>query len=232
MKVIPVITPQVLTSDIFLEYGGQTGTATSSQLALAFCIAEQNAQQELCTPLVPTAVTGTFFHFLSYGRPLMLPHTHLRSIDSVVLQCETSWADCSLTDYTKCAVVKRMREGIVELRLKPSSICACGSCPSCGWPLRWKIDYTAGLEAGLATGTPTILMALVVGAQLALDQIIDPGAAEGGPGDPGVQAWGSMSYREQRTLLRRSAFGSSALANYAAGLLQPWKVKRVFGLGR
>jgi len=224
MITIGVTTPSVLTSALFTAYGGTVGSATAGQLTAAFCIAEQQAQRELVTYLVPTTVSGTY-HLAAFGQPMMLEATHLISVDSVVLMCEDTSCDCTIYEYTECAHIKNLRQSIIELREGCDIVCQ-NCCGCCGSPLMWYLTWTAGLETGLAESTPTILLALAVAAKIALNQILDPGASEGGPGDPGVTDWGSFSYRESRTPLRTTAFGSSALANYAANLLKPWKVRR------
>lgn len=228
MGVIPVTSPAVLTEELFEMYGGSTGSSSAAQRDAAFCIAEQLAQSEIMTPLTPTTVSGTF-HWFAYGQPMMLPHTHVRSIEEVVLVCENCVGDCETTNYAECAQLKRPKEGIIELRIETSM--TCGSCGCCGSPLMWMIIYVAGLETGVAETAPAILHALTIAADIALEQIVDPGASEGGPGDPGVQEWSGLDQREKRTRLRSTAFGSSARANYAANLLKPWKVKRALKLG-
>lgn len=233
MYVVPVTDPNVLTEDIFVTYGGHTGTAQSAQLTAAFCIGEQRAQQEICTPLVPTQITGSAgaykLHLLAYGQPFTLPHTHLRSVDEIHLICEHGCTDCSVSEHDACVHVKNYLHSVVELRLVCSTLC--GTCSVCNSPLNFSLYYTAGLEPGVAASAPSILHALTIGADIALQQIVDPGASEGGPGDPGVQKWGSLTYREERTKLRHTAFGFSARANYAADLLQPWKSGRALKLG-
>lgn len=236
MYVVPVTSPQVLTEDIFVRYGGHTGSATALQLEAAFCIAEQRAQQEICTPLVPTQVTGSVgayrVNLLALGQPFTLPHTHLISVDEVHLICESCDFDCSITTEDACAHIKSFMHSIVELRIPYSSVCGTyGTCGTCGIPLNFQIYYTAGLESGLAASTPSILNAVTIAADLALQQMVDPGASEGGAGDPGVQRWGSLTYREERTKLRHTAFGSSARANYAADLIKPWKTRRALKVG-
>lgn len=233
MHVVPVTSPQVLTEDTFVAYGGHTGSATSLQLASAFCIAEQRAQQEICTPLVPTQITGSAggytVNLLAFGQPFTLPHTHLRSVDEAHLVCESCNFDCVVSQRDACVHIKNFMHSIVELRIRASSIC--GTCGVCGAPLSFRIDYTAGLEVGLAASVPSILHALTIAADLALQQMIDPGASEGGAGDPGVQEWRSLTYAEKRTKLRHTAFGASASANYAADLLKPWKTRRTLKVG-
>ncbi|MBT7009794.1 hypothetical protein HN960_05160, partial [Candidatus Peregrinibacteria bacterium] len=49
-----------MTEDIYVEYGGQTGTSTATQRQNAFLIAEQRASKYIGTFLLPTIVTGTY----------------------------------------------------------------------------------------------------------------------------------------------------------------------------
>ena len=225
-----VTVPQVLTEAIFSAYGGETGTATSAQITAAFCVGEQLIQQQIGTFLTPTSVTGTLVSALAMLGTLYLEHSYLRTIDGVVLRCEDSCSGCDTTDYTACAHIKNFQQSIIELRLDASSP-LCGSCAGCGRPLSFWIDYTAGIPPGQAESSPTMLLALTTIADIALEQITDPGASEGGPGDPGVQSWSSFKYREERVPLIAHAVGSSARANYAANLVRPWRVKRSLKLG-
>lgn len=222
-----VMSPGVLTESIFSTYGGYTGTATAAQLNGAFCIGEQRAQTELGTFLVPTSVTGTFLSAMALIGPFALDCTRIHSVDEAILFCENHYSE-TLRECTSYARIKEPTAGVVELRVSPGY---CGSCGICGVPLMFRINYTAGLPAGVSAGTPAILNAVTIAADLALQQMVDPSASEGGPGDPGVQQWGSFSYRETRTPLRRTGIGSSARANYAAELLRPWKVIRPLKLG-
>lgn len=226
----PIITtPAILTDTIFTTYGGYTGTATAAQVNAAYCIAETQAGVSVGTPLVPTSITGTYFHLYAYGQPMSLPYNRIHSLDTVVLQCSDWCTSCTVEDHTECGHIKSHLYGIIELRLI-TLLCAV-TCATCSRPLMWRVEYTAGLEAGIASTAPNMLLALTMAAQIALEQITDPHAAEGGAGDAGVQAWRSMSYSETRVKLLRTAFGTSARANYIQQLLQPWRLKRAIKLG-
>jgi hypothetical protein len=61
---------------------------------------------------------------------------------------------------------------------------------------------------------------------LALEQIVDPHAAEGGPGDPSLSNFSDTGYSATRQFLDMTAFGGSPKANYAARMLSPLKFKR------
>ena len=52
--------PNILTDAVFIDYGGHTGSSTSSQRTAAYATAEEMAERAIGTFLVPTVVTGTF----------------------------------------------------------------------------------------------------------------------------------------------------------------------------
>lgn len=226
----PITGTHILSHEIFHAYGGDDLGVTGAQVTAALCIAEQLAQLELNTFIEPQSWTGSFDR-LAYGQPLMLPHSHLRSIDSVVLRCEVDTTICSVRRITSCAHIKDRNASIVELRLG-RDICGaargCCSCTHCGRPLNFEIAYTAGIPPGQLASAPIALAALTALAQEALEQLADPGASEGGAGAPGVMEWRQFWYGEKRFGLKVTQLGNSARANYAQKLLQPWKVKRAY----
>jgi len=61
-------------------------------------------------------------------------------------------------------------------------------------------------------------------AELVLQQISDPGAAEGGPGDPGISSWASLKYSEKRIEPKTTPFGVSARANYIMNLVRNYVI--------
>lgn len=234
---IPIVTtPAILTDDIFVAYGGLTGTTTVAQRQAAYSIAEGQAIQEIGTFLESTIVTGTH-SWPPMSQPLQLPYTHVSVISSVVAIHD---AGCNCADDSVeidgCAWLLDGDGGLVSLRECGNTLKAsCSSC-SCGHygagPLQVRVVYTAGLPAN-AANDPRLLMGLATAAQLALEQMTDPAAAEGGAGDPGIKSFSSLSYSETRadSSFKETAFGSSARANYAAKMLRPFKFKRALKLG-
>lgn len=234
---IPIVTtPAILTDDIFVAYGGLTGTTTVAQRQAAYSIAEGQAIQEIGTFLESTIVTGTH-SWPPMSQPLQLPYTHVSVISSVVAIHD---AGCNCADDSVeidgCAWLLDGDGGLVSLRECGNTLKAsCSGC-SCGHygagPLQVRVVYTAGLPAN-AANDPRLLMGLVTAAQLALEQMTDPAAAEGGAGDPGIKSFSSLSYSETRadSSFKETAFGSSARANYAAKMLRPFKFKRALKLG-
>ncbi len=226
--------PSILTDAIFTDFGGQTGTSTAAQRTAAYATAEGQAVTELGTLVSPTVVTGTY-SWPPMGQPLQLEHTHLSGVAGVTAIHEAG-CDCAndSIEIEGCAWIKDNDGGLVDLRACGNTIKAsCGGC-RCGGhsgrAFQVRIVYTAGLPTAAASD-PRLLMALTTAADLALQQIIDPSGAEGGPGDPGVQSYSSLRYSEKRTPLRQTAFGSSARANYAADQLKEFKFNRALKLG-
>lgn len=230
-----VMTPSILTDQIFTQYGGQTGTSTPAQRTAAYATAEGQAADEIGTFITQITVTGTY-SWPPLGQALQLEHTHLVSVANVTAVHDAG-CDCldDAIELSGCAWILDTDGGLVSLRecgdtLRAScSGCNCGGGSGRG-ALQARIVYTAGLP-GNAANDPRLLQGLTIAADLALQQVIDPSGAEGGPGDPGVQSYSSLRYSEQRTPLRHTAFGASARANYAANIMREFKFKRAGKLG-
>jgi hypothetical protein len=224
----------VLTDDIFTAYGGNTDSSTAGQRAAAYQIAEQFAIEEVGTFLIPTTMSGTFAWPIDDR--LLLPHTHLRSVSSVTAIHE-SGCDCAddQVELSGCAWVMDYQAGIVSLRecgarsSSPSIACGCAYIAE-GSPLLYQIVYEAGIQDGLVSANASALMGLTMAADLALEQIIDPEGAEGGPGDPSLTNFSDTGYSATRQFLMMTAFGGSPKANYAARMLQPIKYKKALKL--
>lgn len=229
-----VSSPQILTDDIFVQYGGVTGTSTPAQRTAAYAVAEGQTVGEIGTFVAPTTATGTY-SWPPPGQSLQLQHTYLSAIGSVTA-IHDAGCDCAedAIEISGCAWILDADGGLVSLRecgdvLRSScSGCNCGSHRS--GALQARIAYTAGLPAGAATD-PRLLQGLTVAADLALQQVIDPSGAEAGPGDAGIESFSSLRYSEKRHSLRMTAFGGSARANYAANILRQFKFKRAMKLG-
>lgn len=232
---INIITiPSILTDAIFVDYNGQTGTSSSAQRQATYAIAEGKAVEEIGTFVSPTLVTGTY-SWPPMNQSLQLEHTHVSMIHAVTA-IHDAGCDCAddSIELSGCAWLLDADGGLVSLRECGDTLRA--SCSGCGCshpghgPLQARIVYTAGLPTGAAFD-PRLLIGLVTWADLALQQMIDPAGAEGGPGDPGVQRYSSIGYNEERTALLRTAMGSSARANYGANMLRVFKFKRAMKLG-
>lgn len=235
---IPIVIPNILTDDIFVQYGGQTGTSTVAQRQAAYAMAEGQAVQEIGTFIQPTIVTGTFNWPVVPDLRLQLDYDRVINILNVTT-IHDAGCDCAndSIELTGCAWIRHAEAGIVDIRECGNTVkWACNAC-LCGQfgngPFLVRIAYEAGLPTGTASD-PRLLMALTTAADLNLEQMIDPSGAEGGPGDPGIKSFRSLSYSETRadSSFSMSAFGSSARANYVARMISPFKYKKAMGLGK
>lgn len=226
----PYNSPLILTDDIFTLFGGETGTSSVAQRQASYLAAEILATQELGTYLAPTVVTGTFpWPYL--GKPLVLPHHHIRSVDSVIPYAPNCDNTCNLLDGTACSY--QQDDGMYGyLLLRDTTylynVCCTRSIDSA--PLEVQVVY----ETGYASGTsysPNILLGLTKVAQKIMNEILDPGANEGGAGDPGVVSFTSLGHSEVRKTLLNTALGNSAVMNFVHLLFKPYKPKRCYKLG-
>lgn len=228
-----ITTPSILTEDIYEQYNGTNkNISTDDQRMAAFAIAESQMGDELRTPITQTTFTGTYT-WPSYD-VIELEHTRLASVGSVTAVHDTG-CNCAADsiEISGCAWIKHAEAGIIDVRECGNTIkasCAGCNCGHGGRPYQARVVYTAGLPA-IAASDPRLRQALVIVADLALEQIVDPSGAESGPGDIGVQSYSSVGYSETRVTLKMTAFGSSARANYAANMVRHLKYKRAGGLG-
>ncbi len=222
----------VLTDIIYASFGGDLDSTTAPQRNNAYQIAEQFAIEEIGTFLVPTTISGTFA-WPQFDLRFNLPHTHVRSVSSLTAIHEAG-CDCAAdqVELSGCAWIIDHRAGIVNLRQcgdnvagQPSIACGC-TYRAHGEPLLYQIVYEAGIEAGRVAANASSLQGLTIAAELALEQITDPSAAESGPGDASVLSFSDTGYSQTRQFLVMTAFGGSPRANYAARMLAPLKFKR------
>lgn len=235
---IIITSPGILTDAIFTAYGGQTGTSTAAQRTAAYCVAEGAAVTEIGTFLAPTIYTGTF-QWPPMGQMYKLPHDRVTGITSLTSVHEAG-CECAdmVVELEGCAWITDADNGIIDVREIGNTVRAsCASCCSCagspwgyGVPYQFRVVYQAGLPVEAASD-PRLLMGLTTWADLALQQIIDPSGAEGGPGDPGVQSYSAQGYSETRTKLGRTAMGSSARANHGAKMLRAFSSLGALKLG-
>jgi hypothetical protein len=229
--------PSVLTDAIFTAYGGYTGTSTAAQRTAAYATAEGKAAEEIGTFVTPTIVTGTY-QWPPMGQMVNLRYDFVSRIISLTSIHEAG-CECADTvvELTGCAWITDYDNSIVDVREVGNTVrasCASCSCRGSPWgygvPYQFRVIYEAGLPDE-ASSDPRLLTGLTGFANLALQQMIDPSGAEGGPGDPGVQSFRAGGYGETRTKLRKTSMGSSAVANYAANMLREFKAMGALKLG-
>lgn len=210
MLTYPFSSPIILTDNIFVQYGGQTGTFTSAQRQAAYLTAEMQATQYIGTFLLPTIVTGTYGYA---GRFVTTDYGYVHRIIAVTILSKDSATACTLQEDSSCAFIWDDTFGYLDARCLSAGACNCNNILV---PYQYRIAYEAGLPTGTAN-QPTVLLGLTMAAQIVLNEMAYPSANES-TGDIGVTEFSSQQYSEKRNKLKHTAFGNSAKANYIAHL--------------
>lgn len=220
-------TPRILTDELYVRYGGRTGTSTALQREAAYTIAEDRMERHIGTFLTPTTVTGTYP--ITTESRLLLHHNRVLKVNSVTIL--RTPLDSNSQDYVRRDGVGRaisLDLGLIEL-FEKSTQDVTSIAP--GVAQQAEVSYTAGLAEGVASGTPYMVHALTIVAEEDLMQIIDPARSEGGAGAPGVQQFSMGRYSESRPKLLKTALGSTARAQFAASLVRRFVKGRARRLG-
>ncbi len=226
------LSPVILTDEVFfgsLDADSLNCTGTSAQRQVAYLQAEQAMIRQLKTPLLPTAITGTF-HYRAPEKPVVLPYTWLHSVDSVTVRYAGGTGTCGLQTTEGC---HRIRDTIGYVDLHVAGEMACQSCSiTFGQIYDFQISYTAGLPTGVAADDTSLHLALSMVAEEVLNEIADPGANPGGPGAPGIKSFGTLGYSEtlDDKAITQNSLGTSARMNKAASFVRHLKKKRARGL--
>lgn len=193
MILYPYNSPIILTDAIFTLYGGETGSSSAGQRAAAYLGAEIEMSGYIQTYLLPTSVTGSFPYPIQ-NQPIMLDHTYIHSLNSVILFDDVG-VSCDLLQTNGCGIIFDNTWGYVHVRD------VWGACHCHGDPIHYlvQIGYTAGLPSGTSFN-PLMLQSLVALADILLKDMTDPDALEGGAGDPGVRSWSDMAHSEVRNI--------------------------------
>lgn len=223
MIIYPFTYPLILNDTIFLDYGGKSGTFTSTQRQSSYLIAEMQASQYIGTLLLPTNVTGTY-PFMGKMR-IPTDYGYVQQLNNVSIFSKNALCgSCSLTSNDGCGYIYEDTFGYIDVRQTMSS---CGIAWD-GYPLvvpnypyQIQISYQAGLPTGTAN-QPTFLEALTILAQIDLNEK-DPGNSgiNETTGDLAVQSYKSLDYSEERGKhsLVKTALGESAKAMRAKRLI-------------
>ena len=213
MGTYPYDAPVILTDTMFIEYGGETGTSTSFQRQAAYYIAETFVTEFLNTLLIPTIVTGTY---VSDIRNLIeREYGQIRKINQVLLRFDNQ--NYRVLNASYDYYLYNPEQGIISVSPYFS--------PYARDPGRFEISFEAGFSTGIST-RPDMLSGLVIVADIALKDLIDPTANEG-VGDIGISEFRSEGYSEVRKGLIRTALGNSARAQRAAQLLRKYRSNRL-----
>ena len=215
----PYHSPLILTDDIFLLYGGQTGTASSAQRQAAYLLAEIQMTEYLDTFLAPTIVSGT--HWWGGGNPFELDYGNILRIISMTAS-SIDWSNSCQVDVStgSCAAIRNAKYGYIDV----SYMLSCGGCGFVGSP---PYNIQVVYESGFSSGTvyqPTMLSALALLAQTNLNDFDASLSSEGAYG-VGIQRWSNQSYSETRVKLGKNAFGSSPAAQKIARLVGRYRAK-------
>jgi len=218
----PYTTPQFLTDDRFVYYGGQTGVSTPAQRQSAYYIAEKQMTRYLGQYMLPTTYTGTYFVDQDVN-PFVLQLGNIRSIDRVMFRYV-----CNSGEVHEVGGINQLRDAYAGFAdLWPSGGFRYGhphyGCSRVG-PYNVEVTTTSGLDTGTSMTSDELFMGLAAAADLVLNEMLDPGGNEA---QVGIIAWSSLRYSERRVNLRSTPFGSSARANYIADLVEGFKVRRV-----
>lgn len=203
----------ILDDGTFTSYGGQTGTSTPIQRLIAYGIAEEQAGQYIGTFLTPTVVTGTFLWPYPDNR-LILKESDLRSIRAVWAVTHNEF-DNSIASYTGTGLIVSHKNSV--LAVYPGTLAPCE-------PELVSVAYEAGLSPGTITGSYSYMAALVILAQIYLQQIMNQLTPQGGAVTAQqIKSWSSMTHSETYVdgVKTNTFFGETPAALLAANLLSP-----------
>jgi hypothetical protein len=211
----------------FVSFGGITGTASTSQLNLALQLGWESVEEHAGTLLFPTAVTSEIHPWPANGT-LMLKHTDVSAIGTVLAKHDEETCDCDVLDVTGCAILVDGEQGRVRVKecyaAEPCAGCKCSSSHQGKW---LAISYTAGIPPPLSY---RLKLAVVLAAKDYLGMIL------GGNTDfehmKVVSSWHSMSYGESyREKVQGNPFSLPSRADAILELIRPWPRKRAVALG-
>jgi len=219
----PYFAPVVMTENIFLLYGGQTGTSSSAQRNIAFWLAEEQLTEYLNSFLIPTVVTGTYFW--KGGNPIRLDYGHIIQVQSVSVISHDWSNSCTVDTVTGCHAVRGNGEyGLIDV----SYFMQCGGCQAIlGLPYNVQVAYESGLQTG-TSNQPSMLQALTLAAQINLNEL-DVSLSNEGTADIGITDFTNHKYSEKRMQLLHTVFGNSPVANRIARLVRKYKSRPSIG---
>jgi hypothetical protein len=216
MQQYPYYSPQVLTDNVFIQYGGQTGTSTVAQRQAAYLLAEEQMTEHLSAFLVPTIITGSIYW--KGGTLFEAEFGHIQQVFAVSAKVIRQINPLETEIYTGSALIRNAEYGYID------SIFPC--------PYGRIYSTEAAYLSGLATGTvtsPTILGALSLAAQINLNEW-DVSLSNEGVADVGIEQFSNQSYSEKRKYLGRTIFGDSPMAQRVARITKKYRAKPMVGL--
>lgn len=221
MKLYPYNYPLIMTDDIFVAYGGQTGTTSAPMRQASYLLAEELVTDSIGTFLLPTIITGTYpaatKDFWENKRYLITDYGYVDRILNASVLTYNGNLQCSLAPSKAGFLIRNDSYGYIDLAYWFNILCPC----SYGTPYLFQIAYEAGLPTGTASN-PKILEAITIVAQIDLNEKVFPSANEG-VGDIGIQSFSNSGYQEVRKTLMNTTFGNSPRAIRAYKLLNSFR---------
>jgi hypothetical protein len=224
----PVDTVLIMTDDIFVMYGGETGTSMSGQRQAAYYIAEEAMSRHLQCLLNPLTITEPVYPTLggttelNWGRVhdvYSIKITDNRSVSHVITGTQSSPIDSW--------VIRDSLYGHVDVNNAIRKFLGYGYEQYSNYgALNVELTYNSGLPTGTAM-RPNMLNALTILSDIALKEMSALGLNES-VGDVGVKIFASNGYQEQRVDLIRTALGTSARAQYARKLVNNLKLTKAY----
>lgn len=220
----PHSSPIIMTDDIFVAYGGHTGSSTLAQREAAYLISEMATSYDLETLLLPTVVTGTFT--IAQISPIVTDWAYVNTVHRIRFFDTEESAYYTITGTDNIyASLRDGGYGIIDLHT------LIGNCNCChgNWEIPYIVEvaYTAGLPTGTANRAD-MLLALTTYSDIVLNEIV--GYGNEAPGDVGVKSFSNQQYMESRVALLRTSYGTSARANFVHKLLTKLRKYRYVGM--
>lgn len=222
--IYPYTDPQILNDEIFVSYGGSTGTTTQLQRQAAYFVAEEWMSEHFNTPVVPTIMTGTY-GYPYVGNTVQLEYAYLQDvyrIDFLDNKGTVYHTIDGLDNYD--AAIRNSDRSILDIFYIYGN---CYGCRAYTVPYQFRISYCAGLPSGIYT-KPNFLLALTGAATLALNEI--KGYGNETVGGVGIESFRNQEYAEKRLPIARSAFGNSAKADWITRLVASIRKRMLVGL--
>lgn len=211
----PYYSGVVLNDQVFLRFGGQTGSSTQAQRDAAYLLAESQMTEHLSSFLVPTIITGSVFY--KWGTLFDAEFGHILRVLAVSTEAITNINPTQTSVHSGSAFIRNAEYGYVDVLLS----CSYGNIH------RTTMVYESGLNSGTVT-QPDMLSALTLAAQINLNEW-NVNLTNEGVADVGIQSFSNQSYSENRKYLGRTVFGSSPMAQRVAMLTKRYRGKPSIG---
>lgn len=211
MRVYPYTQPVVLTDDIFVSYGGVTGTSTPGQREIAYFIAEVKVSEYFNALLTGTIITGTS-SYQPYDSFISTEWGYVTQINRMAVENKFGSELHVITGTSSYAIISDDTYGYLLVRDLLATCKNCGDASLDAY--KFKYVYTSGLPFI----NDVVYRALVIIAQVNLNELYFPSRNES-IGDIGITEFRALDYSEKRKMWKATALGDSPATAQAAKLL-------------